>query len=68
MRQALIVLVFELFLTGCVFDFSSDAPVVGGLSLIDFTDQSGEEYCETMKALFAEHFSAEEQAKISSIY
>ena len=68
MRQALIVLVFELFLAGCVFDVSSDAPVVGGLSLIDFTDRSGEEYCEKMKTLFAEHFSAEEQTRIASIY
>lgn len=42
--------------------------MVGGLSLIDFTDRSSEEYCEKMKTLFAEHFSAEEQTRIASIY
>ena len=64
----LFILAFCLFLTGCAFDFSSETPVVGGLSLIDFTDRSGEEYCEKMGKLFTEHFSAEELAKISSIY
>ncbi|MBE6380878.1 MAG: hypothetical protein E7047_08120 [Lentisphaerae bacterium] len=68
MRQILIAFALGIFLTGCVFDVSSDAPVVGGLSLIDFTDRSGEEYCEKMGKLFAEHFSAEELAKISAIY
>ena len=68
MRQILIALWIGLSLSGCVFDVSSEAPVVGGLSLIDFTDRSGEEYCENMNQLFKEHFSAEELAKISSIY
>ena len=68
MRQILIALWIGLSLSGCVFDFSPEAPVVGGLALIDFTDRSGEEYCEKMGKLFTEHFSAEELTKISSIY
>ena len=63
-----LVVIICLLITGCVFDFSSEAPVVGGLSLIAFSDRSGEEYCEKMGKLFAEHFSAEELTKISSIY
>lgn len=59
MHQSLVALTLCLLLSGCVFNFSSEAPVVGGLSLIDFTDRSGEEYCETMNQLFKEHFSAE---------
>lgn len=62
------LVVFCILLTGCVYDFSSNESVVGGLALIDFTDRSGEEYCEKMKALFSEHFSAEEQTRIASIY
>ena len=68
MRKIFIHLVTCLLLSGCAFDFSSEAPVVGGLALIDFTDRSGEEYCEKMGKLFTEHFSAEELAKLSSIY
>ena len=68
MRKIFIFFALCLSLTGCVLDFPSEAQVVGGLSLIDFTDRSGEEYCEKMGKLFAEHFSAEELAKISSIY
>lgn len=68
MRNHFFLLASFLLLTGCVYDFSSNGPVVGGSALIDFTDRSGEEYCEKMKTLFAEHFSAEEQAKIASVY
>ena len=68
MCKSIILFAICLFLTGCVFDFSSKAPVVGGFALIDFTDRSGEEYCEKMGKLFAEHFSAEEMKRIASIH
>ena len=67
-KRLFLFLLVCLFLTGCVFDFSSEAPVVGGLALIDFTDRSGEEYCEKMNKLFTEHFTAEEMKRIASIH
>ena len=57
--NALVFITLGLFLTGCVFDFSSEAPVVGGLGLIDFTDRSGGGCREKTGKLFKEHFSAE---------